>query len=161
LEHVDTLPTITTAASDPSEAEQTAVATASATLGVGTEAWVDALPDPAAVAKMTDVATMAGALCISEGKEGRTSSDGGQEQAIYKMYLIAKVLDYEDPEQRKEWITQRVMDALLILEQDGEAAWDRVRAELEKTGHLTGDEVRALVTESDARLGTAPADDQP
>ena len=152
LDSVDILPTITTATVDPSEEEHTAVASASATLGVETEAWVDALPDPEAVARLTDIATMTGALCISEGMEGRTSQDGGQEAAIYKLYLIARVLDHEEPEERKNWIMQRVKDALLILEQDGEAAWDRVRLELEKRSHLTGEEVRTLVAESDASL---------
>jgi hypothetical protein len=66
LDCVDTLPTITTAAVDPAEEEHTAVAAASPTLGVETEAWVDALPDPDAVAKMTDVATMAGALYLGK-----------------------------------------------------------------------------------------------
>jgi hypothetical protein len=60
------------------------------------------------------------------------------------------VLEHEDPEERKNWIMQRVKDALVILEQDGEAAWDRVRLELEQRSHLTGEEVRTLIAESDA-----------
>jgi hypothetical protein len=45
--------------------------------------------------------------------------------------------------------------AEVILAQDGEAAWDRVRFVLEKQGYLTGDEVRALVAASDSEVHAA------
>jgi hypothetical protein len=103
------------------------------------------------------MATMTGGLCISEAREGRANGDR-QQDAAYRMFLIAQVLEHNEKEERKEWIMQRVMDALAILVQDGEAAWDRVRLELETKQHLTGEEVRALVAESDAGLGsTVPA----
>ena len=45
-----------------------------------------------------------------------------------------------------------MIDALMILVQDGEAAWERVRHELEQRSYLSGDEVRALIAESDAEI---------
>jgi hypothetical protein len=158
LESVDIIPAIASFKRSPEEDFQTAISDGCATLvdGAG-EAWVDALPDPEAVARLTDMATMAAGLCISEGKEGRTAGDGDRQQsAAYRMFLIAQVLEHNDKEERKQWIIQRVIDALTILAHDGEAAWNRVRTELETKQHLTGDEVRALVAESDAQLGSAP-----
>jgi hypothetical protein len=38
----------------------------------------------------------------------------------------------------------------MILVQDGEVAWNRIRSELEQRGYLSGEEVRALIAESDA-----------
>jgi hypothetical protein len=68
------------------------------------------------------------------------------------MWEIARGLGYDDPEERKRWIEQRVIDALMIVVQDGEAAWERVRHELEQHSYLSGDEVRALIAESDAEV---------
>ena len=166
VESVDTIPRITQAKIQPEEGERKAVAGSCARLVESElEAWIDALPDPAAVAKLTDVATMAGALCISEGKEGRTVKDSlGAHTAAYMMWEIARGLGYDDPEERKRWIEQRVIDALMIVVQDGEAAWERVRHELEQRSYLSGDEVRALIAESDAEVakrsppGTLDAD---
>jgi hypothetical protein len=159
LESVDILPAIASLMVSPAEDSRTAISDGCATLVEGAgEAWIDALPDPEAVARLTDVATMTGGLCISEGKEGRTSGDPDRQlDAASRMFLIAQILEHNDKEERKQWIMQRVMDALAILVQDGEAAWDRVRMELERKQRLTGDEVRALVAESDARVGSAPS----
>lgn len=153
LESADILPTIIPAKFNPEpDVLRTQIASASARLNQAeADAWLDALPDPAAVAKFTALATTAGALCISDGKEGKSAGGDSQQDALYTMWLIARVLDYDEPEARGRWIMQRVMAALEILVQDGEAAWDRVRAELEQRGRLTGDEVRALVAESDAQ----------
>jgi hypothetical protein len=52
--------------------------------------------------------------------------------------------------ERNHWQRQRLLDADAILSQDGEAAWDRVRLELENRRYLTADEVRALVAQSDS-----------
>lgn len=155
LESVDTFYTIAPVNLGPGEDERPAVAGSCAKLVDGeAEAWVDALPDPAAVAKLTDLATMAAALCVSESREGRMPGDGiGQGDAIYTMYIIAEGLDFEDREERNRWLIQRLLDAHAILVQDGEAAWVRVRLELEKRGYLTGEEVRALIAESDSMLG--------
>jgi hypothetical protein len=154
LESVDILPTIVPADLDPTDEDVQLVAGSCAKLAEGeTQAWLDALPDPAAVAKLNDVATMAGALCVAEAWEGRLLAEGaGQNDAIYSMYLIAEELGYEDSPERKRWIEERVIAALAILVQDNRAAWDRVRLELEKRDYLTGDEVRALVAESDSSL---------
>jgi hypothetical protein len=154
LESVDTIPQITLAQINPEEEERKAVAGSCARLVESElDAWIDALPDPAAVARLTDVATMAGALCISEGKEGRTVKDSlGAHTAAYMMREIARGLDHDDPEERKRWVEQRVLDALMILVQDGEAAWNRIRSELEQRGYLSGEEVRALIAESDAEV---------
>jgi hypothetical protein len=154
LESVDTIPQITLAQVNPEEEERKAVAGSCARLVESElDAWIDALPTPAAVARLTDVATMAGALCISEGKEGRTVKDSlGAHTAAYMMWEIARGLDHDDPEERKRWVEQRVLDALMILVQDGEAAWNRIRSELEQRGYLSGEEVRALIAESDAEV---------
>jgi hypothetical protein len=152
LESVDTIPQITLAQINPEEGERKAVAGSCARLVESElDAWVDALPDPAAVARLTDVATMAGALCISEGKEGRTVKDSlGAHTAAYMMWEIARGLDHDDPEERNRWVEQRVLDALMILVQDGEAVWNRIRSEPEQRGYLSGEEVRVLIAESDA-----------
>jgi len=154
LESVDILPTIVPPDLDPLDEDVQVVAGSCAKLAEReTKAWLDALPDPAAVGRLNDVATMAGALCVAEAWEGRVLGDGiGQNDAIYTMYLIADELGYEDSPERKRWIEERVIGALAILVQDKQAAWDRVRLELEKRDYLTGDEVRALVAESDSRL---------
>jgi hypothetical protein len=154
LESADTIPMITTAMISLTEEEdRKAVAGSCATLTEGAAvAWVDALPDPAATARLTDMATMASALCISELKEGRLPGDDvGQLETMNIIYLIAEALDLYEGE-RDRWVEQRIKDAFAILMQDGEAAWDRVRFELERRSYLTGDEVRALIAESDAEL---------
>jgi hypothetical protein len=155
LESVDILPAIASFQKSPTEDLHTAISDGCATLMEGAgEAWIDALPDAEAVARLTDMATMTGGICISEAREGRTSGDR-QQDAAYRMFCIAQVLEHNEKEERKQWIMQRVIDALAILVQDGEAAWDRVRLELETKQRLTGEEVRALIAESDAGLGSA------
>ncbi|MFL5403894.1 MAG: hypothetical protein ACJ8BF_13865 [Gemmatimonadales bacterium] len=80
----------------------------------------------------------------------------GVQTAACMMWEIARGLEHDDPEGRKRWIEQRVIDALMILVQDGEAAWNRIRSELEQRGYLSGDEVRALIAESDAEVARRP-----
>jgi hypothetical protein len=153
LESVDILPTIIPADLDPVDEEVQVVAGSCAKLAQGeTQAWLDALPDPAAAARLNDVATMAGALCVAEAWEGRVIGGDsiGQNDAIHTMYLIAEELGYADSPERKRWIEERVIGALTILLQDNRAAWYRVRLELEKRDYLSGEEVR--VAESDSGL---------
>jgi hypothetical protein len=84
---------------------------------------------------------------------GRTVKDSlGAHTTAFMMWEIARGLDHDDPEERKRWIEQRVSDALMILAQEGEAAWNRIRSGLEQRSYLSGDEVRALIAESDAEV---------
>ena len=71
LESVDTLATITPPQPGPGHEEQTAVGGSCARFIEGEpEAWLDALPSALAIARLTDLATMAAALCIAEsGRE--------------------------------------------------------------------------------------------
>ena len=75
LESVDTFATITSADAGPGKREPRAVAGSCARFIEGEpEAWLNALPSPAAVARLTDLAAVAAALCMSTPSIPCTSS---------------------------------------------------------------------------------------
>lgn len=52
------------------------------------------------------------------------------------------------------WYEDCVARASAILDQDGGAAWDRVRVALERKGRLSGEEVASLIEQSDRTQGS-------
>jgi hypothetical protein len=127
---------------------KTVVGGGAADLPPGTaETWVKRLPDLEALNGLTALATMSGGICVSEGTEGRYPGSLGQEGALQQMMAIAGKLGLTQPTEVKKWVALRVQEANELLIQDGGDAWDKVMAALLQKGHLSGDEVRAIVAE--------------
>lgn len=128
--------------------------------------WFDSLPDPAARAKVDDLATFMAAGIVSEVVRRDANLDDVKHRGDWQdlLKLIANlrqggsmpdgpdatlVQAFGDPAV-EDYIASALDRAQDILLQDDGTAWERVTTALFRKKYLTADAVRAIVTESDA-----------
>lgn len=118
--------------------------------------WIDALPDPVARERCEALALQTAGGPAADLRAGLRLGDVSHEGDMRGLVAMAGALGIGD-EARPKWLSDQCNAAAVLLEAcDDGAAWDRVRAVLERKRYLTGDEVRDLVAESDTRHGAAP-----
>lgn len=144
-----------------SYSNDTAVSVGYTTLVEGSaQAWADALPDPVARERLEALAIQCAAGPAADAESGIRLGDVSHQGDLQGLLMLARNLGIghsTDEAPVREWMAEQCLlaDALLSGSDDG-AAWDRVRVALARKRHLTGDEVRALVGESDMARGEQP-----
>jgi len=116
--------------------------------------WVAALPDPQARANLERTSVQTAAGIVAEAKMGATLDDESNRNDLVQLWQQAATLlgvnfnPADPPPAVREWCAAQIAEADRVLHVDGGAAWDRVMAALLRKKDLSGDEVRALVTEA-------------
>jgi hypothetical protein len=115
-------------------------------------AWAQALPALDARNRIVEYATQAAAGPVADQGSAIKPDDLGASvdwQQIFEMAVALGIGPTVNDPMVKAWALERTRAAAAILNDDGGAAWDRVRFALARRKSLTGDEVRRLIDESD------------
>lgn len=136
------------------------------TLTVGTmQPWVDALPDAEARDNIECYAIQVAAGIGAELDRGGHISDPKHGDDFQQLVQIAAILKIPplDGDGVAEWIPaeddvaafirKAINDAQEVLMADDGTAWEHVTTELLKKHHLSGDQVRKIIADCDAKRG--------